>query len=179
MTIEKGFDIPPVASLALKEMQFGEIYRPTIAVGKWFARRSGTLFRAPSLLDFFDERLDGTYFDGHDFAGKRVAEQAPDFIVPDEFSAAVVNEAKLTEVEGTARDEVTRVLRLSTLRDERRQHYDFAVYIAGRGLIKVWRNDMRRLLVATKGMVLTLASIEHVGGAVTRSRDFVTRAKLP
>ena len=35
-------------------------------------------------------------------------------------------------------------------------------------------NDMRRLLVATEGMVFTLASIEHLV-AHTRIRDFVTR----
>ena len=40
--------------------------------------------------------------------------------------------------------------------------------------LKVRRNDMHRLLVATKGMVFTLASIEHLV-AHTRIRDFVTR----
>lgn len=100
-------------------------------------------------------------------------DQAPDFIVPDEFNPAVVIEAKLTEDDGTARDKVTRVQRLSTLRDERGQHYDVVACIAGRGF-KVRRNDMRRLLVATKGMVFTLASIEHLV-AHTRIRDFVTR----
>jgi hypothetical protein len=36
-------------------------------------------------------------------------DQAPDFIIPDEFNPAVVIEAKLTEDDGTARDKVTRV----------------------------------------------------------------------
>jgi len=100
-------------------------------------------------------------------------DQAPDFIVPDEFNPAVVIEAKLTEDDGTARDKVTRVQRLSTLRDERGLNYDVVACIAGRGF-KVRRNDMRRLLIATKGMVFTLASIEHLA-AHTRVRDFVTR----
>ena len=36
-------------------------------------------------------------------------DQAPDFIVPNEFNPQVVIEAKLTEDDGTARDKVTRV----------------------------------------------------------------------
>jgi hypothetical protein len=100
-------------------------------------------------------------------------DQAPDFIIPDEFNPAVVIEAKLTEDDGTARDKVTRVQRLSTLRDDRGLHYDVVACIAGRGF-KVRRNDMRRLLVATKGMVFTLASIECLV-MHTRIRDFVTR----
>jgi hypothetical protein len=101
-------------------------------------------------------------------------DQAPDFIVPDEFNPAVVIEAKLTEDDGTARDKVTRVQRLSTLRDQRGLHYDVVACIAGRGF-KVRRNDMRRLLIATRGMVFTLASIEYLV-MHTRIRDFVTRA---
>jgi hypothetical protein len=100
-------------------------------------------------------------------------DQAPDFIIPDEFNPSMVIEAKLTEDDGTARDKVTRVQRLRTLRDERGQQYDVVACIAGRGF-KVRRNDMRRLLVATNGMVFTLASIEYLV-AHTRIRDFVTR----
>src|SRR5271165_4777652 len=36
-------------------------------------------------------------------------DQAPDFIIPSEFNAQVVIEAKITEDDGTARDKVTRV----------------------------------------------------------------------
>lgn len=99
-------------------------------------------------------------------------DQAPDFIIPDEFNPAVIIEAKLTEDDGTARDKVSRVQRLSTLRDERGLSYDVVACIAGRGF-KVRRNDMRRLLIATKGMVFTLASIDQLI-AQTRIRDFVT-----
>jgi len=43
--IEKDFDIPFIADLALREKQIQQNYRPIIAVHKWFARRPGTLFR--------------------------------------------------------------------------------------------------------------------------------------
>ena len=36
-------------------------------------------------------------------------DQAPDFIVPDEFNPQVVIEAKIAEDDGTARDKVTRM----------------------------------------------------------------------
>ena len=42
-------------------------------------------------------------------------DQAPDFIVPDEFNPNIVIEAKITEDDGTARDKVTRVQHLGTL----------------------------------------------------------------
>jgi hypothetical protein len=100
-------------------------------------------------------------------------DQAPDFIVPDEFNPSVVIEAKLTEDDGTARDKVTRVQRLRTLRDEGGQSYDVVACIAGRGF-KVRRNDMRRLLQATSGKVFTLATIEYLVQC-TRIKDFVTR----
>ncbi|MFZ1961940.1 MAG: hypothetical protein WAU78_00465 [Roseiarcus sp.] len=74
MTIEQRFDIPLIASLALREKQIQQNYRPIIAVHKWFARRPGTLFRGLLLSEFADQRLDETYFDGHDFAGKVVAD---------------------------------------------------------------------------------------------------------
>jgi putative DNA methylase len=52
--IEKNFDIPFVAGLALREKQIQQNYRPIIAVHKWFARRPGTLFRALLLSEFGD-----------------------------------------------------------------------------------------------------------------------------
>jgi hypothetical protein len=74
MCIEHRFDIPLIASLALREKQIQQNYRPIIAVHKWFARRPGTLFRGLMLSEFIDQRLDETYFNGHDFAGKVVAD---------------------------------------------------------------------------------------------------------
>ena len=43
--IERDFDVPFIADLALREKQIQQNYRPIIAVHKWFARRPGTLFR--------------------------------------------------------------------------------------------------------------------------------------
>ncbi|NEP62668.1 MAG: hypothetical protein F6K31_38065 [Symploca sp. SIO2G7] len=85
-------------------------------------------------------------------------DQAPDFIIPDEFNPVALIEAKLTEDDGTARDKVARVQRLRTLRDESGQGYDVIACIAGRGF-KVRREDMRRLLEATDGKVFTLATM--------------------
>ena len=39
--IEKNFDIPFIADLALREKQIQQNYRPIIAVHKWFARSAG------------------------------------------------------------------------------------------------------------------------------------------
>ena len=85
-------------------------------------------------------------------------DQAPDFIIPDEFTPVAVIEAKLSEDDGTARDKVARVQRLRTLRDEVGEHYDVIACIAGRGF-KVRREDMRRLLQATDGKVFTLTTM--------------------
>jgi hypothetical protein len=100
-------------------------------------------------------------------------DQTPDFFIPDEFNPAVLIEAKLTEDDGTARDKVTRVQHLRTLREEKHLNYDVVACIAGRGF-KVRRNDMRRLLLATNGKVFTLATIDRLV-EFTRVKDFVTR----
>ena len=96
-------------------------------------------------------------------------DQAPDFIVPDEFTPVAVIEAKLTEDDGTARDKVARVQRLRTLRDEAGKDYDVIACIAGRGF-KVRREDMRRLLQATDGLVFTLRTM-HLLIDHTRIRE--------
>src|SRR5262245_28758448 len=74
MTIERDFDVPLIASLALKEKQIQQNYRPIIAVHKWFARRPGTLFRGLLLSEFADGPLSETFFAGNDFNGKTVAD---------------------------------------------------------------------------------------------------------
>jgi hypothetical protein len=106
---------------------------------------------------------------------ERVAgfDQAPDFIVPDEFSPVAVIEAKLTEDDGTARDKVARVQRLRTLRDQAGKHYDVIACIAGRGF-KVRREDMRRLLQATDGKVFTLSTM-HLLIEESRIREYRSR----
>lgn len=100
-------------------------------------------------------------------------DQAPDFIIPDEFNPAALIEAKLTEDDGTARDKVSRVQNLRTLRDKSGMDYDVIACIAGRGF-KVRREDMRRLLQATDGKVFTLATMPFLIEQ-TRIREYRTR----
>ncbi|MHB1706895.1 MAG: hypothetical protein ACYCSH_12770 [Acidithiobacillus sp.] len=100
-------------------------------------------------------------------------DQAPDFIIPDEFSPVALIEAKLTEDDGTARDKVARVQRLRTLRDESGKDYDVIACIAGRGF-KVRREDMRRMLQATDGKVFTLATMQLLVEN-TRIREYKVR----
>ena len=99
---------------------------------------------------------------------ERVAgfDQAPDFIVPDEFSPQIVIEAKITEDDGTARDKVTRVQHLGALAVQGRQaheapRFEVVACIAGRGF-KVRREDMKKLLLATRGKVFTLENLDRL-----------------
>jgi len=105
-------------------------------------------------------------------------DQAPDFIIPDEFSPKVVIESKITEDDGTARDKVTRVQHLAALSqrgDAKRAHPRFEVVacIGGRGF-KVRREDMKKLLLATRGKVFTVQNLNRLIEC-TRLREFVTR----
>jgi adenine-specific DNA methylase len=74
MSIETRFDIPLIASMALKEKQIQQNYRPIIAVHKWFARRPGTLFRGLILAEFSKDPLAKSFFEPHDFTGRVVAD---------------------------------------------------------------------------------------------------------
>jgi hypothetical protein len=91
--------------------------------------------------------------------------QAPDFFVPDEFNAAVIIEAKITGDDGTARDKLSRVERLTQMRDERRRagepDFEVVACIDGRGF-GVRRADMRDLLLVTEGKVFTLATLDQL-----------------
>jgi len=93
--------------------------------------------------------------------------------VPNEFNSAVIIEAKLTEDDGTARDKVSRVQNLRSIRDRERKDYEIVACIAGRGFT-VRREDIRRLLVATNGKVFTLQSLDYLI-EYTRIKRFVTR----
>ncbi len=111
---------------------------------------------------------------------ERVAgfDQTPDFIIPDEFNPQIVIEAKITEDDGTARDKVTRILHLGTLSTQglgpkEPPRFEVIACIAGRGF-KVRREDMRRLLEATRGKVFTLQNLDRLVEC-TRLRDFKTR----
>lgn len=74
MSLEQGFDIAFVASHALREKQIQQVYRPYVAVHKWFARRPGSLFRSLVLAEFAEGPLRESYYRAHDFAGKVVAD---------------------------------------------------------------------------------------------------------
>lgn len=74
MSIEIKFDIPLIATLALREKQIQQNYRPIIAVHKWFARRPGTLFRALTLAEFGDAPIADLFFRANDFPGRKVAD---------------------------------------------------------------------------------------------------------
>jgi hypothetical protein len=105
-------------------------------------------------------------------------DQAPDFIVPDEFNPNVIIEAKITEDDGTARDKVTRVQHLGALsvqglRPEDPPRYEVVACIAGRGF-GVRREDMKKLLRATRGKVFTLQNIPRLVEC-TRLVQFRTR----
>ena len=98
------------------------------------------------------ERLDG--FD-----------QAPDFVIPNEYNPQIVIEAKLTEDDGTARDKVTRVQHLAALSMEGQPpghpRFEVIACIAGRGF-GVRREDMKKLLLATRGKVFTLQNMSEL-----------------
>jgi hypothetical protein len=85
-------------------------------------------------------------------------DQTPDFIIPSEFNPQVVIEAKITEDDGTARDKVTRVQHLDRLSTQgqpaNQSRFEVVACIGGRGF-GVRREDMRKLLYATKGKVFT------------------------
>lgn len=92
-------------------------------------------------------------------------EQAPDFIIPDEVNPVIVIEAKITGDDGTARDKVTRIERLATIRDDRirvgQTGFQVVACIDGRGF-GVRREDMRRMLLRTEGKVFTLSTLDKM-----------------
>ena len=105
-------------------------------------------------------------------------DQAPDFIVPDEFNPQVVIEAKIAEDDGTARDKVTRIQHLYSL--SRRgvapsdpPRFDVIACIGGRGF-KIRREDMKKLLLSTRGRVFTLQNLDRIVDH-TRLAEFRTR----
>lgn len=93
-------------------------------------------------------------------------DQAPDFIIPSEFNPRVVIEAKITEDDGTARDKVTRVQHLGSLSldgvpPDGPPRFEVIACIAGRGF-GVRREDMKKLILATRGKVFTLQNLDRL-----------------
>src|SRR5271157_3517 len=74
MPIESDFDIALVASLALKEKQIQQNYRPIIAVHKWFARRPETLFRGLILSELEDRPLKEAFFRANNLADRVIGD---------------------------------------------------------------------------------------------------------
>jgi hypothetical protein len=92
-------------------------------------------------------------------------DQAPDFLVPDEFAPKVVIEAKVAEDDGTARDKVTRVQHLGQLAQQGQPpgvyRFEVIACIGGRGF-GIRREDMKKLLLATRGKVFTLKNLDRL-----------------
>ena len=86
-------------------------------------------------------------------------------MVPSEFNPKVVIEAKLTEDDGTARDKVTRIQHLHWLSMSGQPagflKFKVIACIAGRGF-GVRREDMRKLLLATRGKVFTPKTLDRL-----------------
>jgi hypothetical protein len=74
MSIEQNYSIEFIASLALREKQIQQNYRPIIAVHKWFARRPGTLFRGLLLAEFGNKPVEETYYRANSFEGVTIAD---------------------------------------------------------------------------------------------------------
>jgi hypothetical protein len=93
-------------------------------------------------------------------------DQAPDFIVPDEFSPQVIIEAKISEDDGTARDKISRLQHLAELsmhgvKAGGNPRFEVVACIAGRGF-RVRREDMKKLILATRGKVFTLQHLDRL-----------------
>jgi len=103
-------------------------------------------------------------------------DQTPDFIIPSEFNPQIVIEAKITEDDGTARDKVTRIQHLGELSslagDDQTGGFEVIACIGGRGF-GVRREDMKKLLIATRGKVFTLQTLGYMIEC-TRLKGFKT-----
>ena len=108
-------------------------------------------------------------------------DQAPDFFVPDEFNPSVLIEAKISGDDGTTRDKVARIERLTRMRDDRRRNgqpdFEVVACIDGRGF-GVRREDMRSLITMTEGKVFTLATLDRIV-AYTRLQEFLPSNGAP
>jgi hypothetical protein len=106
-------------------------------------------------------------------------DQAPDFIIPSEFNPCVIIEAKITEDDGTARDKVTRIQHLGELsvggRPESVPKFEVIACIGGRGF-GVRREDMKKMILSTKGKVFTLKTLDCLVEN-TRLKEFRTKQK--
>jgi putative DNA methylase len=72
--IERDFDVPLIAQMALSEKQIQQNYRPIIAVHKWFARRPGTLFRGLMLSEYAPAPLRHSFYESHNLRGLTIVD---------------------------------------------------------------------------------------------------------
>jgi hypothetical protein len=79
--IERDFDIPFIANLALREKQIQQNYRPIIAVHKWFARRPRTLFQGLLLSEFIEKPLREVFYESNEVHGILVPDQTNSLIL--------------------------------------------------------------------------------------------------
>ncbi|MHB8845372.1 MAG: hypothetical protein ACYC7L_11580 [Nitrospirota bacterium] len=104
-------------------------------------------------------------------------DQSPDFIIPSQFNPQVIIEAKITEDDGTARDKVTRIQHLGQLsmagKLNGKPKYEVIACIAGRGF-GVRREDMKKMLLATRGKVFTLQNLDKLVEC-TKLKEFRTK----
>ena len=104
-------------------------------------------------------------------------DQTPDFIIPSEFNPQIIIEAKITEDDGTARDKATRIQHLGELsmagRPPDTPKYEVIACIAGRGF-GVRREDMKKILMATRGKVFTLRNLDRLINC-TNLKDYRTK----
>jgi len=92
-------------------------------------------------------------------------DQAPDFIIPSEFNPQIIIEAKIAEDDGTARDKVTRIQHLGELskndQSPNTPKFEVIACIGGRGF-GVRREDMKKMLLATRGKVFTFKTLDRL-----------------
>ena len=92
-------------------------------------------------------------------------DQIPDFIIKSEFNSQLVIEAKISEDDGTARDKAPRIQHLGELsKDDKSPEipkFEVVACIGGRGF-GVRREDMKKRLLATRGKVFTLNTLDRL-----------------
>ena len=91
----------------------------------------------------------------------------------------VVVEAKIAEDDGTARDKVTRIQHLRSISTDKmpadQQKFEVIACIGGRGF-RVRAEDMKKMLIATRGKVFTLKTLDRL---VDHSKLAQFRTKTP
>jgi len=108
-------------------------------------------------------------------------DQTPDFMIPSELNPQIIIEAKLTEDDGTARDKATRIQHLGAIsmlnQPKGLPKFEVIACIGGRGF-GVRREDMRKMLLATRGKVFTQSTL-HFLVPCSRLREFQTKDSAP